>query len=80
MPLYAAQQALNDPDITPEELFDRIGRTNVEIGNLYCRCSSDPQLTSDLLELERVLIQLTEKYQKLTEVQNAKPDDQHKGY
>jgi hypothetical protein len=65
MPLHAAQQALANPNITKQELFERIGQTNVEIGNLYCRCKTDPQLTEDLLELEIALVKLTEKYQKM---------------
>jgi hypothetical protein len=71
MPLYAAQKALNDDDISPEELFACIGQTNIEIGNLYCRCHADPQLTSDLLELEKIQVELTEKYQKLLNNQKA---------
>jgi hypothetical protein len=78
MPLYAAKLALQDPNITPEDLFARIGQTNVEIGNLYCRCRSDPQLTSDLVELEKILVQLTEKYESLINKKNANSNSQQK--
>lgn len=78
MPLYAAKKALNNPNISPEDLFFRIGETNIEIGNLYCRCGADPQLTSDLVELQQIQVELTQKYQNLLrEAQNVKATSQH---